>query len=77
MKQITLDEIKFVVEYNTERVFISANYRDLLYAKLSFDRPRGEYDLPYLFEFMKTDEFDYIKSKLLKVIQMDLDKLNS
>lgn len=75
-KQIKLEELHFDEEYNTERVFLTASYRNLLFAKLSFARPCA-YDLPYLFIFMGTPEYTYIKSKLLKVIQMDLDRLNA
>lgn len=76
-KQIILSEVIFDYEYDKETVWINANYRDLLFARLSFRRPGAGYDMLMLFDFVKGEQFEYLKSKLLQIIQMDLDKLNA
>ena len=76
-KQITIDEVKFIEEYDREKVTLTADYRGLLGAKLTFRRPGAGYDMKMLFDFMESDEYTYIKMKLVKLIQIDLDKLNA
>lgn len=74
-EQIAVNEVKFDYIYDAETVWLFANYRDLLFAKLSFRRPGAGYDVKMLFEFVKTEQFEYIKSKLIQIMQMDSDKL--